>query len=226
MSKSIETKIIEDYKKYDPEYAKKWGMDIKGNQFMHWDKCAYFDALARSHFNNISEVKVLDMGCGLGHELNRLKEVGFSAKNLYGVDINADRIKKAQSDYPDISFKTISAIETGYDNDSFDIVMLYTVFSSIPDKGLKHKIAQEAARIVKPGGMIVIYDMRYPNPMNSKINPLRLKEVSELFDGLSAACSSITLIPQLARRLTSRTVYNLLHKLPFLRSHAFYIIRK
>lgn len=225
MSTQVEEKIVEDYKKYDAQYAKKWGMEITGNRFMHEGKCQYVDNLIKTTFSDLSTLKVIDMGCGLGHELARLKDLGLQSHNLFGLDINEERILKAKDSYQDITFNMMSALDTGYEDGSFDIIMLYTVFSSIPDYNLKLKIAQEMRRLLSKNGIIIIYDMRYPNPSNKSINPLRLSQVEKLFDGMHIQSQSITLIPQIARQLSNRCAYNLLHSIPIMRSHAFYVIR-
>ena len=51
----------------------------------------------------------------------------------------------------------------------FDIVMQYTVFTSVLDYEVKKRIAREMVRVSKKNGSIIWYDMRITNPSNLNI---------------------------------------------------------
>ena len=63
---------------------------------------------------------ILEVGCNVGHKLERLRWMGF--KNLYGLDVNEEAIKVGRELYPEINF-----FQTSFDDyntaEQFDIVM-------------------------------------------------------------------------------------------------------
>jgi len=53
-----------------------------------------------------------------------------------------------------IDFRCGNAEELPYEDESFDIVMQFTVFTSILDNEMKIRIAKEMLRVLKPKGIL------------------------------------------------------------------------
>jgi len=106
--------------------------------------------------------------------------------------------------------------------------MQFTLFSSILDPALRRRIAAEMLRVARPDATLVWYDMRYPNPWNREVQPIRRAELSELFPGVAFRVSSVTLLPPLARALAplSPGLCRALQALPLLRSHYLAVGRR
>jgi len=83
--------------------------------------------------------RVLLVGAGTGLDLELLPE---------GVDVTATDITPVMDGH---------ALE--YDDDSFDAVILHLVLAVIPDP---YACLSEAARVLKPGGCIAVYDKFLP----------------------------------------------------------------
>ena len=114
-----------------------------------------------------------------------------------------------------------------YAGDSFDLVLQYTVFSSILDDDIKARMAREALRVLhKPDGLIVWYDFLL-NPSNPHAQGIRPAEVRRLFPGCEFDFRRITLAPPLTRRLiqVSRVLCELLEGLRTFNSHYLIAIR-
>ncbi len=96
--------------------------------------------------------KILDLGCGNG----RLFEL-FSNKqiNYTGVDFSKQLIKIAQQKYGN-HFKTSSMFSLPFSNNSFDSIWSIAVFHHIPSEKLRIKTLNEAKRVLKPNGKIII----------------------------------------------------------------------
>jgi len=110
---------------------------------------------------------------------------------------------------------------------TFDIVVQSTVFSSILNRDLRFSVAKEMLRVLKPSGIIIWYDFRYSNPYNPNVTPMRLNHIFELFGHHSFLIKSLTLIPQVARRLAgiSYLACRILEAFPFLRSHYLVVVK-
>ena len=111
---------------------------------------------------------------------------------------------------------------------SFDLVVLASVMSGIPDGIGRRALAGEVQRVLKPGGVVLWYDMRYSIPGNTSGRPVRRGELRELFPGLTENLQSVTLIPAVARRMrgATRTLYPTLAAIPLLRSYLVGLIVK
>ena len=174
----------------------------RGNQAIVAERDRVVDALlSRVGLNPLTGRRVLDVGCGYGHELARMRELGASPQHLVGVDLLPDRLERARRDFPGIDFRQGNAAALDLEDASFDLVLCYTLFSSILDRATAGRVAAEVTRVLRPGGAVAWYDLRYPNPRNPDVRPLGAAEVRALFPGHAATLRAVTLLPPLARRL-------------------------
>ncbi len=75
-------------------------------------------------------------------------------------------------------------------------------------------------RVLAPGGLLLVYEPRVPNPLNRHTLMVRDSDLDAA--GIrSREQVSLTVLPALARRLGGRTEarYERLGRLPFLRTH-------
>ena len=63
--------------------------------------------------------------------------------------------------------------------DTFDIVVLFTVLSSILDRAVGQAIAAEAVRVLRSNGAILWYDLRLPSPRNRAVRAMRRKDITQ-----------------------------------------------
>ena len=92
---------------------------------------------------------------------------------------------------------------------------------------MAENVARSIARVVASRGIIVWYDMRYPNPWNRNIRPMTKSRIRELFPSFELQLKSLTVLPPLARHLGRRTnsIYPLLDAVPMLHSHYLGFLR-
>jgi hypothetical protein len=88
-------------------------------------------------------------------------------------------------------------------------------------------IGRELVRITRPGGLIFVYDMRYPNPWNKDVRRITKAAIRRWFPGCRLRTRTLTLLPQLARPIGRRAgfLYGPLAAVPPLRSHALYVLQ-
>lgn len=84
---------------------------------------------------------ILDVGCGEGFTLNRLKEKGIG-KNLEGVEYLQTAIDLGKKMYPDIKIKKGTIYDLPYKDNSFDLVLCTEVLEHLdePEKALKELV--------------------------------------------------------------------------------------
>jgi len=212
------------YKAYreDSRVLERWNPRNKGNQIAVTDRRAILHSLlAANGFFPLSGRRILDVGCGSGRELAHFLEWGAQADNLFGIDLQADLIKEASASFAGICFRQGNAEQLEFADDSFDLVLLFTVFTSILDETMASHVAAEIRRVLKPSGAVVWYDFRYDNPRNVNVRGVGRKRIRGLFPGFSLRLSTTTLIPPLSRRLgrTTSVLYRVLTMIPFFRTH-------
>ena len=184
--------------------------------------------LAASGETPLDELRVLDVGCGGGFWLRKLLEFGAQPSHLTGVDILPGRLQSARNRTASgVGFATASATDLPFRSGGFDIVMQYTVFSSILDHSIRCRVASEILRVVRPGGRVLWYDFRVNNPRNPDVRGMSSAMIHELFPSCRIQLHSVTPAPPLVRALAGRSwlLTAVLSRLPFLRTHWFAVIR-
>ena len=141
--------------------------ELAGSGPYRWDNpgyVVYMQALERAVLRAfrdadvpIAGARVLDVGCGTGYFLHRLREYGAGA--CHGIDLMEDRVATARQRYPGLEFNIGSATELPYAHGSFDLVTQFTCLSSVFDPGMRLAVAQEMRRVAR-GGWILSFDMR------------------------------------------------------------------
>ncbi len=93
--------------------------------------------------------RVLDVGCGLGQYVRRIGEL---AGESYGIDIEAARVRAGARATPGLLLASAGALP--FADGSFDVILLNEVIEHVADERLT---LSEAARVLRPGGHLVIY---------------------------------------------------------------------
>ena len=177
---------------------------------------------------SLEDYKILDIGCGKGGELINFIRYGAKPANLYGIDLRDESIDEAKKISPNIEFKSGNAEILPYESDFFDIVMQFTVFTSILDINMKKNVAAEIIRVLKPGGIVLWYDYHVDNPKNSDVRGVTKKEIHKLFSDCNIHLRRITLAPPLVRAIVPYSVLACycLEKMIIFNTHYLGIIRK
>jgi SAM-dependent methyltransferase len=112
--------------------------------------------------------RVLDVGCGSGYFLHRLREYGAGA--CHGIDLMENRVTDGKERYPALELRVGSATELPYADGEFDLVTQFTCLSSILDAEVRLAVAREMRRVVSLGGWILSLDMRGIRPLALRRN--------------------------------------------------------
>lgn len=199
-----------------------WSADNAGNNAIAQERASVLGMLlANAGLLPLNNCRILDVGCSTGHLLASFTEWGAAPSNLYGVDLLEDRIEKATKRFPESHFYCANAERLDFADAMFDLVLLFTVFTSILDDQMARNVAAEVRRVLKVGGAVVWYDFRYNNPNNSNVRGMTSGAIRRLFPDFDYDLRTVTLLPPLARRLgpATQALYSPLVRLPLLRTH-------
>ncbi|HEV2614879.1 MAG TPA: methyltransferase domain-containing protein [Gammaproteobacteria bacterium] len=137
--------------------------------------------------------KVLELGCGLGHDAETFGELVGPTGSVIAIDSSQKMLARAQrkSQHKNVSYVHANASSLNYPDKSFDICHADRVLISQPDPW---HVLQEAIRLLKPHGKLSVTDCDFGSivihPFDEKITPI-------LKDRLQA----ITLHPLIGREL-------------------------
>jgi len=95
----------------------------------------------------------LEIGCGVGRLLVPLAP---RVARAYGVDISPamiERSKEFTAGAPNVTTWVTEGLLAPVEDASLDFVFSYIVFQHIPDRAPVRRYAEEAARVLKPGGL-------------------------------------------------------------------------
>jgi SAM-dependent methyltransferase len=185
--------------------------------------------LAEHGLTNLAELRILEIGCGRGARLLDFCQWGATPARLHGVDLVEAFVREGATRLPRSGLLVATADRLPYRDGIFDLVLQFTVFTSILDRDMRAAAAAEMRRVTAPGGSIIWYDFRYPSPRNPNVDALGLGDIRQLFAGWEIAVRSLTLLPPVARRLApfSFLACRVLERsVPPLRSHLFALLRK
>jgi ubiquinone/menaquinone biosynthesis C-methylase UbiE len=182
--------------------------------------------MLRRHGISLTGKRILEVGCGHGEILYEYLGLCAGSGQLYGSDLIFDRIAKAHGWLPQVPLTCADGQSLPYADSSFDLVLQYTVLTSILDEGIKRSIAAEMRRVLKPGGVIVWYDF-WLNPTNPHAKGIRPAEIRRLFPGCDIHLRRVTLAPPITRRLIPPFwgLASLLESLRLFNTHYLILIR-
>ncbi|GAB4536605.1 MAG: class I SAM-dependent methyltransferase [Anaerolineae bacterium] len=189
---------------------------------------AILHILNQAGFTPLSRFDVLEVGCGEGGVLLDLLRWGADPTRLNACDLLPGRTGQARLRLP--AATSLAVADGGalpYPAARFDLVLQFTVFTSVLDSGLRQRMADEMWRVLRSGGAVVWYDFRFQgrNPAVRAIHP---REVRALFPQGAFTQRRVTLAPPITRRLAAWTWLGceLLACIPWLRTHDLILIRK
>lgn len=202
---------------------------LPGNLLMVQERERFLTSLLRkAGWENLEELHAFEAGCSTGYNLRQLVQWGARPEHVAGMDLNPDAVNYCISRSKDIRVHLGSADAVPEPDGAFDLSIAFTLFSSVPDDTIAAGIARELMRVTRPGGLILVYDMRRKNPRNPNVHPIRRDDLHRWFPGCKMRARHITLAPPVARRLggIGSWLYGPLAALPFLRTHTMTVIRR
>src|SRR5437879_1289993 len=133
--------------------------------------------LARHGVTARRVARVLDVGCGGGDLLTWFVERGYGENQLHGGDVLEGRIASARRQVPGARLLLGDCRHLPFADHHFDLVCLIVVLSSVLSTQNREQLAREIVRVLRPGGFLLYYDIRYPSVANPHLRAASLAEV-------------------------------------------------
>jgi ubiquinone/menaquinone biosynthesis C-methylase UbiE len=199
-------------------------------EIQYWQACVSRVCARLLHTAGVfplSETTIADIGCGNGQWLLEFLQWGATPRNLHGIDLMDERISLARERLPQADLHCGDARKLPWPDRSLDLVTQFTLFSSILDSAVQKAVAAEMLRVLRPGGHILWYDLRYSNPGRAAVRGFNRDDIRRLFPGCAIRFETTTLAPPLSRLVARRswTVAAMLESLGFTCTHLAALIR-
>jgi tRNA (uracil-5-)-methyltransferase TRM9 len=143
MKKEVSHKLIELTRDGYNRSAKDWA----GTRMNFWQELGDFSLPYISG-------NLLDIGCGNA----RFFRVVQQKENISytGCDISEKLLEEAHKYHPELSLSVCPATNLPHEDDSFDSLVSFAVLHHIPGNKEQKKFFEEAARVLKPGGIFIV----------------------------------------------------------------------
>ncbi|HEY6080735.1 MAG TPA: class I SAM-dependent methyltransferase [Polyangiaceae bacterium] len=157
----------EYYDAFSAEYERERGENDPGGYH------ELLDELEASYVRRFGQGRdVLEVGCGTGLVLRRLREFARAAK---GVDLSPGMLEKATARGLDVQLG--SATELPFAANQFDVTCSFKVLAHVPEI---EKALSEMARVTRPGGIVLA---EFYNPYSLRGLAKRLGPAGKIADG-------------------------------------------
>jgi ubiquinone/menaquinone biosynthesis C-methylase UbiE len=135
--------------------------------------------------------RLLDVGCGTGVLAASLSSEGYE---VIGIDPSEGMLEVMRKRFPAVESVQASGTEMPFEDGSFDIAVSVATMHHIADHQAVREALGEMARVVRPGGHVLIWDHNPRNPYWTRLmkrvpqdqGDERLIPLAELLDGLRA----------------------------------------
>ena len=118
-------------------------------------------SLSNRRLGSVSDVRALDFGCGTGAlDGLLLPHVG----SVTGIDVSSGLLEVAAQQNPDAHYQQYDGGAIPFPDASFDLAFASCVFHHI-DPGDRAAAAAELARVLRPGGVLAVYEHNPVNPL-------------------------------------------------------------
>ena len=98
--------------------------------------------------------------------MRELVEAGVQPERLSGIDIQPERVAAARQAVPGAEIAVGDARHLRFPDGGFAVVLQLTLLSSLGSPGAIREALGEGMRVLAPGGLLLIYEPRVPNPLN------------------------------------------------------------
>lgn len=143
--------------------------------------------------------RVLDVGCGPGHQVAQLSAAVGNTGLVEGVDVAEEAVEIARrrcATLGNVRFQVGNASRLPYGDNVFDAVMSSQVFEYLDDVPAA---LSEVRRVLKVGGRVLIHDTDWGTAVWRSSDPDRMARIMKAWDGHLAN-------PFLPRELGSRLI--------------------
>lgn len=184
------------------------------------------DAAKLAALGDGESLRVLDVGCGTGTDLELWRSMGVPEENLAGTELIRDRAAEASARLPSAEIVQVEGFTLPFASERFQLTTASLVLSTILDAERRRLLFSEMMRVTARGGVVAIYDFRLRKPTNLAVTAITRSRAARMGrnpDQVKLAAPFLPALP-LVLRLPLALRSGLLRLLP--RTHVMYLWRR
>lgn len=137
------------------------------------------------------DLKVLDVGTGLGFFIEVLQESLPGYSSIIGIDTKKEALNKGIEKYKDerIKFMCMDGENMEFESNSIDVISISNTLHHLPNK---EKVLSEMKRVLKPKGLIIINEMISDNQSEKQLSHVEVHHLQGEIDTLLGICHNKT----------------------------------
>ncbi len=141
--------------------------------------------------NEPKDLKVLDVGTGIGSFIEILQESLTAYKVIIGIDPNKTAIDKAKELFKNdrTQFICMGGENMTFEDNSFDVVCISNTLHHLPNK---EKVLKEMKRVLKVNGLFIVNEMFFDNQSEKQLSHVKLHHLQGEIDTLLGKCHNKT----------------------------------
>jgi SAM-dependent methyltransferase len=160
----MQTKKV-DFDQYAADYDSKLGEDLK-----FFEESSYFAEykikIVRNELKS-TPARILEYGCGIGRNLTFITKY-FPDSKIFACDISVKSLEIAGKSNPSVNLFRIEDDLIAIHENKFDLIFISCVFHHI-EPPLRQESMNKIRSLLKPGGMLYIFEHNTLNPVTRKI---------------------------------------------------------
>lgn len=127
--------------------------------------------------------RVLDVGCGLGHELQRIAQLVGPTGHTFGIDVSPAMVAEARRRASELALKiTVEVCDVhalGFADARFDVCRVERVLRYLDSP---ERAVSEMARVVRRDGLVVAFDFDSDQTVVDAPDPALTRRIAEVLD--------------------------------------------
>lgn len=149
------------------------------------------DKLKKLLSGESKDLKVLDVGTGLGSFIEVLQESLSGYSRIIGIDTKKEALNEAIEKYEDkrIEFMCMDGVSMEFESNSIDVISISNTLHHLPNK---EKVLNEMKRVLKPKGLIIINEMISDNQSTKQLSHVQVHHLHGEIDTLLGICHNKT----------------------------------
>jgi SAM-dependent methyltransferase len=108
---------------------------------------------SRFHGNDVSKIRILDVGCGSGRLYGELQKADIDGEYL-GIDSSAGMIEEARKAYLEAKFEVLDMLNLDTLDTKFDVIFLLASFHHLELESDRITVLQKLKKILAPGAVV------------------------------------------------------------------------
>ncbi len=149
---------------YVGEVDKSVAFTGRDSEFFAGRKVDLLGEVVGGRIGGLDRCAVLDVGCGTGTTDKLLVD---KCKSLSGVDVSEEMLVEARRNVPGVDYRFYDGAELPFEDGCFDVVLAICVLHHVEPPQRPGFVA-ELARVVRPGGLVTIFEHNPFNPLTRR----------------------------------------------------------